>query len=218
MKKSFVVIGLGRFGSNVAKTLAAMKCDVLAIDVKEESVKGVSKQIPHCVIADATKFDVLSELGAGTTDHAVVAIGGNLQASILTIVNLKKLNVKHITARADDEEHKELFEMVGATEVIIPEEASAVSLANQINSDSILDYHEVAGDYIMVKIVVGKKFVAKSLIEMDIRNNFDVNIVGIIKNDVFAIPHGTDKINPNDIVVVAGKKPNIRKFDSFLNS
>ena len=177
MKKSFVVIGLGRFGSNVAKTLADMKCDVLAIDIKEESVKGVSKQIPHCVIADATKYDVLSELGAGTTDHAVVAIGGNLQASILTIVNLKKLNVKHITVRAD-----------------------------------------VADDYVMVKIIVGKKFVAKSLIEMDIRNNFDVNIVGIIKNDVFAIPHGTDKINPNDIVVVAGKKPNIRKFDTFLNN
>lgn len=218
MKKSFVVIGLGRFGSNVARTLAEMKCDVLAIDVKEESVKSVSRQIPHCVIADATKYEVLSELGAGTTDHAVVAIGGNLQASILTIVNLKKLNVKNITVRADVEEHKELFEMVGATEVIIPEEASAVSLANQINSDSILDYHIVADDYVMVKIIVGKKFVPKTLIEMDIRNNFDVNIVGIIKNDIFAIPHGTDKINPNDIVVVAGKKPNIRKFDSFLNN
>jgi len=218
MKKTFVVIGLGRFGSNVAKTLAAMKCEVLAIDIKEESVKGISKKVPHCVIADATKYEVLSELGVGTIDHAVVAIGNNLQASILTIVNLKKLNVRLITVRADEETHKELYEMIGATEVIIPEEASAISLANQINSDSILDYYVVADDYVMVKIVVGKKFVPKSLIEMDIRNNFDVNIVGIIKNDVFAIPHGTDKINPKDIVVVAGKKPNVRKFDSFLNN
>ncbi len=218
MKKNFVVIGLGRFGANVAETLAEMNCDVLAVDIDEESVKAVSKQVPHCVIADATKYDVLNELGAGTTDHAVVAIGNNLQASILTIVNLKKLNVKNITVRADQDEHKELFQMVGATDVIIPEEASAVSLANKIISDSIRDYYAIADNYVMVKIGVGKKFVPKSLKDMDIRNNFDVNIVGIIKNGVFAIPRGTDTINPKDIVVVAGTNQNIRKFDQFLNN
>ncbi len=217
MKKTFVVIGLGRFGANVAKTLASINSDILAIDILPESVKAISKQVPHCVIADGTKMEVLSELGVGSIDHAVVAIGNNLQATILTLVNLKKLNVDKITVRADEEAHKELFYLLGATEVIIPEEASAMSLANQISSDSILDYYEVAGDYAMVKIAVGKNFVAKSLIELDIRNNFDVNIVGIIKDHEFYIPHGTDKISPNDIVVVVGKKPNIRKFDTFLN-
>lgn len=217
MKKNFLVIGLGRFGSNVAKSLAEMNCDVLAIDVDEDCVRNISKKVPHCVIADATKMDVLVELGVNSIDHAVVAIGNNLEASILTIVNLKRLGIKNITVRCDDGGHKELFNLVGATEVLIPEEASAISLANQINSDSIMDYHVVANDYVMVKIVVGKTFKPKTLIEMDIRNNFDVNIVGIIRDNEFFIPRGTDKIMPLDIVVAAGKNNLIRKFDLFLN-
>ena len=103
MKKSFVVIGLGRFGANVAKTLAAMKCDVLAIDVNEDAVSEVAKTVQHSVIADATKISVLERLGAKNIDHAVVAIGNNLEASILTVVNLKNLGVKQITVRADNE-------------------------------------------------------------------------------------------------------------------
>ena len=217
MKKNFLVIGLGRFGSNVAKALEEMDCDVLAIDINDEAVKNISKIVPHCVIADATKLDVLVELRVSNIDHAVVAIGNNLEASILTIVNLKQIGVKNITVRSDEEAHRELFTLIGATEVIIPEEASAVSLANQINSDSIMDYHVVSNDYVMVKIVVGKTFKPKSLIEMDIRNNFDVNVVGIIRDNEFYIPRGTDKILPLDIVVVAGKNNNVRKFDLFLN-
>jgi len=218
MKKTFVVIGLGRFGFNVAKTLAEMNSDVLAIDVNEESVRNISKYVEHCVITDGTKFDALNELGVGQIDHAVVAIGNNLQASVLTVVNLKKLNVRLITVRADDVSQKELFYMLGATEVIIPEEASAVSLANQIMSDSILDYYEISKDFVMVKISVGKNFERKTIMEMNIRNVFEVNIVGIIKDRELYIPHGTDVIEPNNIMVVSGNKNNINKFDEFLNN
>lgn len=218
MKKSFIVIGLGRFGSSVAKALEAMNCDVLAIDIKEDSVSSIAPDVPHCLIADSTKMSVLKELGVSSIDHAVVCIGNHLQASILTIVNLRKLGVKKITVRADEEDHKEVYKMLGATEVIIPEEASAISLANQIISDTILDYYVVTEDYAIVKTSVGKNFEQKTLIELDIRNNFDVNIVGIIKNGEFYIPKGTDVLNPDDIVFVVGKKPKIRKFDSFLNN
>jgi trk system potassium uptake protein TrkA len=217
MKKNFIVIGLGRFGSNVAITLAETNSDVLAVDIDKDAVKSVSKKVPHCVIADATNLDVLTELGAGSIDHAVVAIGNNLEASILTIVNLKKLNVKKITVRADEEGHKELFKLIGATEVIIPEENAAVFLANQIKSDSIIDYYIIDKDYVMVKINVGKKFISRTLADLNIRNEFDVNIVGIVRNDEFRIPHGTDYICANDVVVVAGKDPNILKLDQFFN-
>ena len=146
MKKSFIIIGLGRFGSNVAKTLVDMNCDVLAVDINEESVTAISHYVHHCVIADASKESVLKELGVGSIDHAVVAIGNNLQATILTLVNLKKLGVPRITVRADEEGHKEVYKLLGASEVIIPEEASAISLANQITSDPILDYYKVSRD------------------------------------------------------------------------
>ena len=219
MKKSFIVIGLGRFGSNVAKALASMNCDVLAVDIDEESVSLVSKYVSHCVIADSTKPNVLSELGAASIDHAVVAIGNNLQASILTVLNLKKLGVKRITVRSDEEGHKEVYKLLGATEVILPEEVSAISVANQIISDSILDYYQVADNFAMVKTIVGEKFEKKALVDLDIRNRFDVNIVGIIDmTGQFYIPRGTDALKPGDVVVVVGKKQNIRKFDTFLNS
>lgn len=219
MKKSFIVIGLGRFGSNVAKTLAQMNCDVLAVDVKEDSVDEIKNIVPHCLIADATKKDVLEQLGAKSIDHAVVAIGNNLEATVLTLINLKKLGVRLITVRADEESHKDLYYQLGATDVIVPEEQSAIYLANQIQSDSILDYYEVSDDYVMVQNRVGENFVSKTLIELNIRKKFDVNIVGFIDQDgKFFIPSGTDKLMPGAIVVVVGKKKNLKKFDEFLNN
>lgn len=216
-KKSFMVIGLGRFGANIAKILANMDADVLAIDIDEESVTKVAPFVPHCLVADSTKANALKELGASQIDHAVVAIGNNLQASILTVLNLKNFGVKQITVRADEEGHKEVYRMLGATEVIIPEEATALSLANQIMSDSILDYYQLSEDYTMVKISVGEGFEPKSIIDMNVRVLFDVNIVGVIKNDKFAIPKPMDLIVPGDILVVVGTKDNYSKFEQFLN-
>lgn len=218
MKKSFIIIGLGRFGSNVAKTLVDMNCDVLAVDINEESVQAISHYVHHCVIADASKESVLKELGVGSIDHAVIAIGNNLQATILTLVNLKKLGVPRITVRADEEGHKEVYKLLGASEVIIPEEASAISLANQITSDSILDYYKVSRDFAMVKVIVRKRL-DQNLIQLDLRNNYEINIVGIIKKDGdFYIPKGTDTLSVGDIVVVVGMKDKIAKFDQFLNA
>ena len=216
-KKSFMVIGLGRFGANIAKVLANMDAEVLAIDIDEDSVTKIASFVPHCVVADSTKPNVLKELGAAQIDHAVVAIGNNLQASILTVFNLKNLGVKKITVRADEEGHKEVYRMLGASEVIIPEEATALSLANQIMSDSILDYYQLAENYTMVKIFVGDGFEPKSIIDMNVRVLFDINIVGVIKDDKFAIPKANDLIVPGDVLVVVGTKENYQKFESFLN-
>ncbi|HIT43722.1 TPA: TrkA family potassium uptake protein [Candidatus Avacholeplasma faecigallinarum] len=218
MKKSFIVIGLGRFGASVAKALEAQNCDVLAMDIKEDSVSRIANDVSHCVIADSTNISALKDLGVASIDHAVVCIGNSLQASILTILNLKKLGVKRITVRADEEDHMDVYKMLGADDVIIPEEASAISLANQIISDNILDYYVVSADYAIVKLIVGKNFETKTLMELDIRNRFDINIVGILKSGEFYIPRGTDAINPNDVLVVVGKTPKIRKFDNFLNN
>lgn len=216
-KKSFMIIGLGRFGANIAKILANMDAEVLAIDIDEDSVSKVAPFIPHCVVADSTKPNVLKELGASQIDHAVIAIGNNLQASILTVLNLKNFGVKKITVRADEEAHKEVYRMIGATEVIIPEEATALSLANQIMSDSILDYYQLAEDYTMVKISVGEAFEPKSIIDMNVRVLFNVNIVGLIKEGKFAIPKANDLICPGDVLVVVGTKDAYVKFEAFLN-
>ncbi len=217
MKKSFIVIGLGRFGSAVARALSNLNCDILGMDIQEDCVTEISRDIEHVVIADSTKLSTLKELGAASIDHAVVAIGNNLEASILTTMNLKTLGVKNITVRSDTKDYIELYQRLGATEVIVPEEASAVSLANQIASDAILDYYQVDSKYAIVKIAVGPKFQARTLIELDLRNKFDVNIVGIIHDNEFYIPRGTDALEASDIMVLVGTKTKIRKVDAFIN-
>ena len=216
-KLSYVVIGLGRFGTNIVKTLAACKASVLGIDINEECVRNASEFTQNVVIADATRQNVLNELGVGQIDYAVVAIGKNLQASILTVLNLKNLNVPRITVRVDEERHKEIFIRLGVTDVIMPEEASAISFANQILSDSVLDFYPIDDDYSLVKISVGENFEPKSIIELNVREVFDVNIVGIIKGDAFSIPRATDIISPGEVLVVVGMKDDYTKFDNFLN-
>ncbi len=217
MKKTFMVIGLGRFGSSVARTLNKMNCDVLALDIDEESVSAISNEVRHCVIADSTKYQVLKELDVQSIDHIVVAIGNNLQASILTIMNLKRLGVKNITVRADEEGHCEVYRALGANDIIIPEESASISLSNQIISDSILDYYPVSNDYALVKVNIGRDF-TENLIELDLRNKYEINIVGLInKKNEFFIPKGTDKLKKGDIAVVVGTKHKINKLDEFLN-
>lgn len=217
MKKSFIVIGLGRFGSSVARALANLNCDILGMDISEDCVTDIAREVEHCVIADSRKLAVLKELGVASIDHAVVAIGNNLEASILTTMNLKALGVKNITVRSDSANYIESYERLGATEVIIPEEASAFSLAHQIASDAILDYYSIDSSYAIVQIAVGPNFQSRSLIDLNLRNKFGVNIVGIIHNDHFFVPSGTDNIEAQDVVVIVGTKQQTRKVDAFLN-
>ncbi len=218
-KKGFMVVGLGRFGSYVARTLVSMKADVLAIDKNENVIETMKGDIQNIISVDTTSLYALKQLDLKQIDHAIVAIGNNLQDSILTVNNLKELGVPRITVRADQESYKKIYRLLGATDVIIPEEASAVSLANQVMSDTMLDYHELGGGYALVNVNVGID-VPKALKDLRLRDQFGINIVGIIKegnDDEFYIPRAADKLSKGDVVVCVGTKTDIKKFDDFLN-
>lgn len=217
MKKNFLVIGLGRFGLGIVKAISELNYDVIAIDNNEKAVEAASQYIPHCAICDATRISALKELGINNVDHAIVAIGNNLQASLLTVINLKELNIKQITVRVDSEEYQNVMERIGATDVIIPEEASAIGLANQIVSDTFVDYYKINKDYSIVKLLINEDFKEQSLLELDTRNNFDINIMGIMRQEKFMQPKANDTIQANDIILVFGKSSKIIKLDHFLN-
>lgn len=217
MKKSFAVIGLGRFGLSIVKTLSELKCDVLAIDQDNERVSKASEYIQNCAVCDATKKVYLHDLAVQNVDHAIVAIGNNLQATILATINLHELGVKKITVRVDDEEYISVVNRLGATDIIIPEESAAVSLAHQIVSDNILDYYKIKKEYGVSQLRVKKGFNPIVLIDLDSRNKFDVNIVGIIRKEDFFIPRGTDKVIGEDILLVVGKATKVLKLDQYLN-
>lgn len=217
MKKSFVIIGLGRFGIGVVKELVSLKRDCLAIDKFEDAVKNVSQIMSNCAVADGTKIEALRELEVESVDHAIVAIGNNLQDTILTVINLRELGVKQITVRIDSDDFKDVMLRLGATDVIIPEEASAISLANQIISDTIMDYYSVHDEYSMATIVVGKNFEEITLLNLASMKRFDINIIGIKRDDKFIQPKANDLIKPGDLLTIFGPDKNITKFDAFLN-
>ncbi len=216
MKKSFVVIGLGRFGSSLARELVKTSDDVLAIDINPDNVQKVAEFMNNCAICDSTNKKDLQALGVTSIDHAIVAIGNNLQSSIITTINLHALGIKEITVRIDDQEYEDVFKTLGATSTIIPEEASAISLAHRIVSKTILDYYEIKGDFGIVQMQVADNFVPKSLIELSVRQKHNINVIGIIRNNKFIMPQGTDLIEPKDILIVVGQNCKIRKFETFI--
>lgn len=216
MKKKFLVVGLGRFGLAMAKSLEAMNNEVLAIDITQSRVERASEYIHFCEVCDASKKDFLEEIDASSFETAIVSVG-KLEDTFLTVANLNELGVKRIYVRLETDEYINIVKKLGATEVIIPEEAAATSLAHEVSIDNIIDYYEITKEYGIVQVKISTKFVATSLIDLDIRNVFDVNIVGILRNDEFFIPKGTDLIEPSDVILVVGKQEKIVRLQNKLN-
>ncbi len=217
MKKSFIVIGLGRFGQSVALEIESLKGEVLAVDINEEEVEKVSESVTRCAICDATQITALKELGVENISDGIIAIGDNLQASILTLMNLKELGVERVIVRLSDRTYAPIFERLGADRLVIPEESSGVTLAHSLVSRNVSDYYQIASKYSIVRLRVGEEFESKTLVDMDSRNSYDVNIIGIFKGKEFSIPKATDVVSAGDELLVIGKNDNISRFDLYVN-
>ena len=202
---SFVVIGLGLFGSSVARQLCALGAEVLAIDVHPELVQQISSDVTNAVVADARDADVLRALGAHECECAVVAIGDDLAGSVLATMNLKELGIKHIVCKAHDEVHRKVLEKLGADKVVIPEKEVADKLARSLTSHNVLDFIELSSDYGIVEIPAPKTWVGKNLKELDVRAKLGVNIIAIQRNGKVSVsPRAEFLIEKNDILVVLG--------------
>ena len=202
---SFVVIGLGLFGSSVARQLCELGAEVLAIDIHPEHVQQISSDVTNAVVADARDADVLRVLGAHECECAVVAIGDDLAGSVLATMNLKELGVKYIVCKAHDEVHRKVLEKLGADKVVIPEKAVADKLARSLTSHNVLDFIELSSDYGIVEIPAPKTWVGKNLKELDVRAKLGVNIIAIQRNGKISVsPRAEFLIEKNDILVVLG--------------
>ena len=203
--KSFVVIGLGLFGSSVARQLCTLGAEVLAIDTNSELVQQISTDVTSAVVADARDAEVLRALGANECDCAVVAIGDDLAGSVLATMNLKELGIGHIVCKAHDEVHRKVLEKLGADKVVIPEKEVADKLARSLTSHNVLDFIELSDDYGIVEIPTPKAWVGKSLKELDVRARLGVNIIAIERDGKISVsPRAEFEIAKNDILVVLG--------------
>ena len=203
--RSYIVIGLGRFGSEAAIELTAQGCDVLAMDMRAELVQQISANVTHAVVADGKDKEVLKALGAKDFECAIVAIGDDLTASVLATMNLKELGVPYIVAKAHDETHRRVLEKLGADRVVIPEKEYADRLAKSLSSANVLDYIELSEDYGIVEVPAPRIWQGKSLKELNVRAKLGVNILAVRRNEKFIVSPGADfEFLTGDIVVMLG--------------
>ncbi|NDO45538.1 TrkA family potassium uptake protein [Clostridium sp. MD294] len=213
IKKQFAVLGLGRFGRSIAKTLSENGAEVLAVDNNMELVQDISEYVTHAVMADITDEADLRNLGLGNFDVVIIATGSHLESSVLAILLAKEMGVPYVIAKALDENHKKILEKIGVDRVILPEREMGVHIANKLLYGNFFELTEISDDVSIAEVIPKKEWIGKSIIESDIRAKYDLNIIAIRQHeDIIASPKPTYVICENDVLIVLGENINIQKF------
>ena len=203
--KSYVVVGLGRFGYETAYQLYHLGCEVLAIDQQSELVQQISNDVTHAVVGDARDKEVLRALGVGNFDCAIIAIGGDLAASVLATMNMRELGVPYLVCKAHDTTHRRVLEKLGADRVVIPEQENALRLAKSLSYPNLLDYIELSDDYGIVEIPAPKSWVDKTLRELNVRARLGLNILAVRRGEEMDVsPIADFRIEEKDVLVMLG--------------
>jgi len=217
MKKQFAVIGLGRFGSSVARTLSAMGHEVLAIDKNEERVQAISDKVTHAVVADATDERLLKQLGIRNFDVVITSIGENAQANVLVTMLAKDMGAKYVVSKAINDLYGKILEKVGADRVVYPERDMGERVAHNLVDTNILDYLELSPDHSIVEIIASKRLAGKSLGQLNIRARFGITLAVIKRGkEINASPGAEDIIQEGDILVIIGDNASLDKFENHL--
>lgn len=216
--KQFVVIGCGRFGTSVAKTLYNQGYDVLAIDSSEEIVQDISDSVTYAAQADVEDEHTLKSLGIRNFDVAVISIGSNIQASIMATLIVKEMGVKTVIAKAQNDVHAKVLYKIGADKVVFPERDMGVRVAHNLVSPNILDYIELSQDYSIAEVSSISEWENKSLKELKLPTKYGINIMAIKQNDTMNVsPKADDVIKPGDILVVLGNNKDLSDLEKKVN-
>ena len=215
--KSYVVVGLGRFGMAVAQKLQELGNEVLIIDSNAEQVQKLSNHVTYAVVGDARDEAVLRSLGVRNFDCAIVAIGGDLAASILITLNLKELGVPQVICKAPDEIQKRALEKVGADRVIMPEREMAVKLAQNLASSSVLDYIELSSQCGIAEVKTPSAWVGKTLRELNVRAKYGVNVIALRSGeDAIKVSPGPDEpLTERDVLVILGGNDDLNRVQKL---
>lgn len=215
--KQFVIIGLGRFGSSIAKTLYSLGNDVLAIDKDEDIVQEIADSVTHAVQLDATDENALRSLGIRNFDVAVVTIGDNIQSSVMATLLVKELGVKYIIAKGHSDLHAKVLYKIGADRVILPEKDMGVRVAHNLVSANILDYIELSEDYSVMEIQVLDDWTGRTLNDLRLRSKYGINVMAIKRgDDVNLSPSAEDIVEENDIIVAIGSAEDLSRLEGMI--
>jgi len=212
--KQFVVFGLGRFGISVATTLSEAGYEVMAVDQDEEKIQDISSVVTHAVQADATDGETLKALGIRNFDIAVVAIGRDIQSSIMVTLLLKEMGVAYVVAKASSDLHEKVLKKLGADRIVSPEQDMGVRIATNLMSGNIMDYIQLSNEYSVVEIITLPEWIGQTLRQLNIRVKYGINIIAIERDKEITITPGPDFIlQKKDILVVVGANEQIQNLE-----
>ena len=213
INKSYAVFGLGRYGIAVAKELVNNGADVLAVDIDEDIVNSAVADIPFCRCADITDPEGINQLGISNVDVVVVAMANNLEASVMSVILCKEAGVKMVIAKCADEMQGKILCKVGADKVVYPESESGVRLAKNLLSAGMVDLIDLSEDISVIEIPVKEKWVGKTLIELDLRKKYAINIIAIRNGeDILINVDPNVQLSSEMQLVVIINKTNINKL------
>ena len=217
--KQYLVIGLGRFGASVAKTLYSSGEIVLGVDTNEELVQDKidNNILKNAIIGDASDEKLLKNIGAENFDVAFICMG-DIEASVMIALNLKELGIKTIIAKAINKKHGKVLTKVGATEIVYPEEHMGKRIAELTMNTDIIEHLKFTDNFVLVEVKAPSIFWNNSLIKLDVRNKYNINIVGIKKSKGEFIPNPTANvtIEEGDILVIITDKKTVESFNKLI--
>lgn len=206
-----LILGLGEFGSNIAKRMAEFNCEVMAVDVNEERVDDILPFVASARIGDSTNEEFLRSLGVGNYDVCIVALGGLFQSSLETTNLLKELGAPFVVSRATNDVQMKFLKMSGADEVVYPEKQTAIRLATKYASESILDFIQLDNNYSIYEMKVPKEWFGKTLSQIDIRKKYRINVLTIKRGKEVFIPYPDTVMENGDVAFIIGEVQDIRK-------
>lgn len=214
MKKQYAVLGLGIFGTSVALELETLGCEVIVVDNNMEKVQEISEYVSYAICADIQDSEVMKSLGAKNLDGAIVAIGNNLEGSVLATICAKEAGIPFVIAKAQSELHERILKKVGADSIIRPEKEMGTRIARSLVSGNFADWIELSDDYSMLETKIPKNWVGKQLIDLKIREKYGVNVVGIVENGKMDVTIDPYRIFvENTIVILIGSKEALKRFE-----
>ena len=213
--KQFLVLGLGRFGTSVARTLCELGQEVLAVDADEDLVSAVAPHVTQAMQLDATDEEALASLDVKSFDVAIVSIGQNTRDSILISVILKELGVPYVVAKANDDLHAKVLRKIGVDRVVFPERDMGARLARNLLTPNVLELMELAGDHRIIEIRVPDKWIGHSMIDLNVRRKYGLNILAIHRGENFLVSPAPDMpFESADTVLVMGRKEDVERLQA----
>ena len=210
--KTILLMGLGRYGLHVARCLADLEVEVLAIDQNEEKLRSISEYVTKTMIGKSTDMEFMKTIGVNNFDECIVAIGDDFQSSLETVLILKELGARKITARATKETQETILKKIGADQVVYPEKQLAKWTAMHCGTNSIFDYMEFEDGFAIYEIAVPKEWEGKTIVELNLRKLYNITIIALREKKKLKVVFGSDYVfKSDDVVLITGKQKDITK-------